>query len=589
MIWRNFLCSGLVLLAASVLGGCGDGEVQVPAATPTATLAVTTIPTATPSVSASPTRSNSATPAHTATRTASATGTAAQPSATPSVTETLQPSATMTGTASPSPSPSTTGVTPSVTPTASPSATTVSTVAVTATPSSTPTASLAPTSSQTPTVSATRTASTTATASPTSTATPDVAVGDDCGNGVTEPWEEECDDGNDAGGDGCGADCRLEPGGDPCIGIAQRSGDQLQLERVASGLTRPVALRAAPGDVNRLFVVEQRGRIRIIKRGVVLPTPFLDLSHKVTFGTELGLLSIAFHPDYARNGVFYVYYLETPSVEIGLRSVVSRFQVSADPDVAEPTSERILMLQPQPWNVHKGGDLFFGTDGYLYVPFGDGGLSTSRQDNGQSLDTWLGKILRIDVDGGDPYRVPPDNPFVATPNALPEIWAMGFRNPWRVSLDRLTRHMFIGDVGEGRYEEVDVVPAGVPFGLNFGWPRVEGNVCLRTPCNPQQFVSPLVEYLHADGHCSVIGGYVYRGCSMPSLHDHYFHSDFCSGFVRSFVYSNGTATDRRDWTAMLQPSERVLTAVSSFGQDARGELYICDLDGEVYRLVSGDG
>lgn len=401
---------------------------------------------------------------------------------------------------------------------------------------------------------------------------------------MTEPWDEECDDGNRAGGDGCSADCVLEPGGDPCAGVPQGSGEQLQLERIASGLVRPVSLRAAPGDVNRLFVVEQRGRIRIIKRGVVLPVPFLDLSHKVTFGTELGMLSIAFHPDYGSNGIFYVYYLDSPT-ETGLRSLVSRFQVSADPDVADPATERVILEQRQPWNVHKGGDLFFGLDGYLYVPFGDGGLSISQQDNGQRLDTWLGKILRIDVDGGDPYRVPSDNPFVGTPNALGEIWAMGLRNPWRVSLDRATGHMYVGDVGEQRYEEVDVIPAG-SSGLNFGWPRVEGHVCTRTPCNPAQFSAPLVEYLHADGACSIIGGFVYRGCAMPDLRGAYFHGDFCSGFVRSFVYDNGAATAVRDWTAELQPGERQLNAISSFGQDARGELYICDLDGEVYKLRS---
>jgi glucose/arabinose dehydrogenase len=351
-------------------------------------------------------------------------------------------------------------------------------------------------------------------------------------------------------------------------------------------LNRPVSLRAAPGDVNRLFVVEQRGRIRIIKRGVLLATPFLDLTHKVTFGTELGLLSIAFHPDYADNGIFYVYYLDTPP-ETGLRSLVSRFQVSADPDRADPATEHVILQQLQPWNVHKGGDLFFGLDRYLYVPFGDGGLSISQQDNGQRLDTWLGKILRIDVDGDDPYRIPPDNPFINVGGALGEIWAMGLRNPWRVSLDRTTGHLFIGDVGEQRWEEINVIPAR-GSGRNFGWPRVEGTVCTRSPCNPSQFAAPLIEYPHNDGACSIIGGFVYRGCSMPDLHRAYFHSDFCSGFVRSFVYDAGAATDRRDWTAMLQPAERLLNAVSSFGQDARGEIYICDLDGEVYQLVSAN-
>jgi glucose/arabinose dehydrogenase len=299
----------------------------------------------------------------------------------------------------------------------------------------------------------------------------------------------------------------------------------------------------------------------------------------------MGMLSIVFHPDYDTNGTFFVYYLDSvPGV--GYRSVVSRFLVSSDPNRADPSSEQIVLTQLQPWNVHKGGLLSFGPDGFLYVPFGDGGLSQSQQDNGQKLDTWLGKILRIDVNSGTPFAVPADNPFVGVAGAMGEIWTMGLRNPWRVTIDQETGNIYLGDVGESRWEEIDVIPAG-STAMNFGWDRMEGNHCLAAEgCEDGAYDAPALEYPHEDGACSVIGGYVYRGCAMPELRGTYFYADYCKAFVRSFVYDAGEITAEHDWTDELQPDGRKLDRITTFGQDARRELYVCDQDGEVFKLVA---
>lgn len=415
-------------------------------------------------------------------------------------------------------------------------------------------------------------------ATPTSTRTPTPTPA--CGNGVTDA-REECDDGNRADGDGCSASCLLEPRGDVCTGIPTGSGVRLDTRLVAAGLSSPLYVTAPPRDVSRIFIVEQTGRIRVVKWGELLATPFLDVTARISCCVERGLLSMAFHPDYARNGQFFVDYTDVDG-----NTVVSRFRVSGDPDVADANSEQVILRQQQPFPNHNGGLVVFGPDRYLYIGFGDGGSAGDPRDNAQNRRTWLGKLLRINVDGGVPYAIPADNPFVGTDNALDEIWALGLRNPWRFSFDRATHDLYIADVGQNLYEEIDVQPAG-SGGANYGWRFMEGLHCFRprTDCPMAGLTVPVVEYSHDQG-CSVTGGFVYRGCTMPDLRSTYFYADFCTGFVRSFIYTGGAATNTRDWTADLSPGGAQPTwQISSFGEDARGELYICDLRGAVYKIV----
>lgn len=361
---------------------------------------------------------------------------------------------------------------------------------------------------------------------------------------------------------------------------------------VVSGLAKPVCLTAPAGDTARLFVAEQQtGRIRIIKNGVLLATPFLDIGARIIkTGAEQGLLSLAFHPDYKSNGYFYVNYTNLSGAV-----TVSRFSVSAaNPDIAVSTSEMILLVVPEPEANHNGGTLLFGpNDGYLYISLGDGGGSGDNHGtigNGQDTATLLGKILRIDVNGGTPYSIPANNPFVDLPGA-DEIWANGLRNPWRMSFDRATGDLFIGDVGQDLWEEIDFQPAFSPGGQNYGWRLMEGNHCFNPPtnCDPGGLTPPITEYSHALG-CSVIGGYVYRGCQIPPLRGAYFYADFCSGRIWTIRYDGTTLSDSTDRTAQLDPPGiQAISQVSSFGEDARGELYILDLaDGEVYKIVSAD-
>lgn len=432
----------------------------------------------------------------------------------------------------------------------------------------------------------TPTPTSTATSTPTETPTPGPPG---CGNGRTED-QEECDDRNTIDGDGCDADCKLEPGGDVCTGIPTAPGSRLAAVLVADRLSQPLFVTAPPRDVSRIFIVEQPGRIRIVKWGQLLNQPFLDLTDKVNSGGERGLLSLAFHPDYAENGELFVDYTTGPNEE--LVSIVARFRVSEDPDRADPLSEEIILQQNQPFVAHNGGQLFFGPDRYLYVTFGDGGRSASNQNTAQDVSTWLGKILRIDVDGGDPYAIPPDNPFAGDDGVLDEIWLLGLRNPWRASIDPVTETIYIGDVGEGTYEEVNVQPRDQP-GLNYGWCCREGDEpygrCFQSQvtCAAGVFTDPTLVYEHTDGSCSVTGGFVYRGCAMPDLHGTYFYGDFCTSFIRSFVYDDGEARMQRDWTEELAPGGgRTIDSIAGFGTDARGELYICDLRGEVYKIVA---
>lgn len=353
---------------------------------------------------------------------------------------------------------------------------------------------------------------------------------------------------------------------------------QPALQTVLTGLLFPIHVAAAPNDSARLFIVQRSGLIRVMRDGQVLPTPFLDIRSQVSLEGDFGLFSIAFHPDYAENGLFYVCYVRPDST-----AVLERYQVSAtDPDVADPLSAALILSVPEPFTNHNMNIAAFGPDGYLYVSLGDGGSQEDPLGNGQNLGTLHGKILRLDVDGGSPYAVPATNPFVDDPSALPEIWAYGLRNHWRMSFDRATGDLYIADNGQNLWEEIDVQPAASAGGENYGWKVMEGAHCFDPPTNCDQtgLVLPALEYPHTDG-CSIIGGHVYRGSALPELVGRYFYADLCRGWVRSVRVTNGAVVDQRDHTA----SFGTRSSVVSFGQDARGELYIVEAGGTVYRIA----
>jgi glucose/arabinose dehydrogenase len=348
----------------------------------------------------------------------------------------------------------------------------------------------------------------------------------------------------------------------------------LAAEVVVSGLSAPVYLTAPAGD-RRLFVAEQAGRIRVVEAGQLLATPFLDVTDRVVSGGERGLLSIAFHPLYESNGYFYVSYTGD-----GGSSRIERFSVTANPDVADPASAKLILTVSQPFSNHNGGLIAFGPDGRLYIGLGDGGSGGDPQGHGQNTSTLLGSLLRIDVDGGDPYAVPADNPFVGAAGA-DEIWAYGLRNPWRFSFDGQTGNLYVADVGQNQWEEVNVVSA-TAAGLNYGWNVMEGAHCFANEaCDANGLVLPALEYGHSQG-CSVTGGYVYRGAAIPEILGHYFYSDYCRGFLRSFRYLNGSVTDEKQWDVGN------LGNVLSFGEDGVGELYVLSGNGSVYRLVAAN-
>jgi glucose/arabinose dehydrogenase len=349
----------------------------------------------------------------------------------------------------------------------------------------------------------------------------------------------------------------------------------IQLIEVASGLSSPLYL-TSPANDSRLFVVEQAGRIRIIKNGQVLAQPFLDIVSRVSSGGERGLLSVAFHPSYAANGFFYVNF-----TDLAGNTRVERFKVSSNPDVGDASSSKLILGVTQPFANHNGGLNLFGPDGMLYIGLGDGGSGGDPQGNGQRTNTLLGKILRIDVDNGDPYSIPSGNPFANQSGARPEIWAYGLRNPWRFSFDRTAGLLFVADVGQGSLEEIDVVPT-TRAGVNYGWNIMEGSSCFGSgSCSTAGLEPPVIEYNHSGGACSVTGGYAYRGSAIPELAGHYFYSDYCAGFLRSFLYSNGAATDQRTWDV------GTIGSVTSFGEDAAGEMYIVVQQGRVYRIGRG--
>jgi glucose/arabinose dehydrogenase len=300
----------------------------------------------------------------------------------------------------------------------------------------------------------------------------------------------------------------------------------------------------------------------------------------VSGGSEQGLLGLAFHPAYATNGRFFVDYTDAAG-----DTRVVEFQVSADPDSASAIEKEILFVD-QPFSNHNGGQLAFGPDGNLYVGLGDGGSGGDPQGNGQSLGTLLGKILRLDVDAASPYAVPTDNPFVGRAGAKGEIWSYGLRNPWRFSFDPETGAMWIGDVGQDQWEEIDMEPAA-QGGRNYGWNRMEGTHCYPpgSACSPTGLTLPVAEYEHRAG-CSVTGGFVYRGMELPELRGTYFYGDYCTGLVRSLRQVNGGPAEQRDWTpALRRTSGGAMEGLSSFGVDSRGELYLVLLSGEIYRLA----
>lgn len=356
------------------------------------------------------------------------------------------------------------------------------------------------------------------------------------------------------------------------VGEPQPGDSGITAALVADGLESPLFVTAPAGD-DRLFIVERSGRIRILRSEYVLEVPFLDIVDRVGTGGERGLLGLAFHPDYAVNGHFYVNYSDRDG-----NTRVERFSTSVDPDRADPASAKLVIGIDQPYANHNGGMIAFGPDGMLYVGMGDGGSANDPHGNGQNRTTLLGAMLRLDVDGGDPYAVPDDNPFAGQADARGEIWALGLRNPWRFSFERGGTRLYIADVGQNAWEEIDIVDAS-QAGLNFGWNVMEGTHCFGSAtCDQAGLTLPAVEYGHDQG-CSVIGGYVYRGNAMPDLAGHYFHSDWCRGWLRSFrVGVGGAISDHTDW-----PVGDIGNPLG-FGEDADGELYIASQNGRVYRL-----
>ncbi len=354
----------------------------------------------------------------------------------------------------------------------------------------------------------------------------------------------------------------------------------IRLNQVVEGLRQPTAIASANDGSGRLFVTEKRGTIRVVRNGAVLPEPFLDISSSVRSAeSERGLLGLAFHPQYRRTGLFFVYYTDQTG-----DIIVARYAVSANADRADPASAtEILHIQHRDAANHNGGSLVFGPDGYLYIGTGDGGGAGDRFGNSQNGGSLLAKILRVDVDAGSPYAIPKDNPFVNRAGFRPEIWAWGLRNPWRISFDRQTGDMFIGDVGQDQWEEVDFQPAGAPGGTNYGWNKLEGTHCYPpgATCDPAGFTPPVAEYSHTGNGCSITGGYVYRGAAQPALTGAYFFGDYCTGKLWAL-----SRDARGGWvTTPLITANGV--AVSTFGEDEAGEVYVADLNaGGLYAIVA---
>ena len=365
----------------------------------------------------------------------------------------------------------------------------------------------------------------------------------------------------------------------------------LALEPVVTGLNAPVQVTFAPGDDgSRLFVVTQYGKIRLIENDVLLATEFLDIHTKLTFSGEMGLLGLAFHPNYAQNGYFYVNYTDNTSGD----TVIERYSVDpGNPNLGLPGSGLVLLEIDQPFSNHNGGWIQFGLDGYLYIGMGDGGSGGDPGNRAQSGDSLLGKMLRIDVDNPGPglnYGIPASNPFVNDPNVLDEIWATGVRNPWRCDFDNLTGDLWIADVGQNLWEEIDFEPAGVG-GRNYGWRVMEGNHCYNpsSGCNQAGLTLPIQEYSHGGSpfRCSVSGGAVYRGNQMADMQARYFYSDYCSGQTWSLRQQGGAMVDFAEHTAeLLVPGGGGLSSIVALGEDADGEIYVISQStGGIYRII----
>jgi len=368
--------------------------------------------------------------------------------------------------------------------------------------------------------------------------------------------------------------------------LAAQAVPPLEFKRVAFGLSFPVFATSPPGDLHRVFIVEfNTGRIRILKDGVLLTTSFLDIGSLVTNNTNFGLLGLAFHPSYAINGWFFVQYVDNAS-----QPRVVRYTVSGNPDVADPASAQNILTLPAIVD-HQGGTLAFGpNDGYLYVAIGDG-LEADPSNNAQNDGTLLGKMLRLDVNSVLPYKIPPGNPFVGPGNPLDEIWAKGFREPFRFSFDRATGDLWLGDVGQAQREEIDFQPASDPGGRNYGWRLKEGTLCFNPPsgCSPGGLTRPVLDYGHVSGGCSgcVTGGSVYRGSAIPGLSGMYFFAEFCTGKIAALRYNGSRITFFQNVTAALAPPGGfTINQPSCIGEDGAGELYLTDFDGEVYKLIA---
>ena len=356
---------------------------------------------------------------------------------------------------------------------------------------------------------------------------------------------------------------------------------QYQLTEYVGGLTYPISMSNANDGSNRLFILEQPGIIQVLAGGQLQDTPFLDISALVSQDiyrgySERGLMGLAFHPQFAENGQFFVHYSDRQG-----NTVLARYTVSAEnPNTADPNSAEVLLTHPQPYPNHNGGQLAFGPDGYLYMALGDGGSAGDPQNNAQNPSVLLGKILRLDVDGEAPYTIPEDNPAnTVNANLAPEIWAWGLRNPWRFSFDSATGDLYIADVGQNQWEEINFQPADSPGGENYGWRIYEGTHRYTQEQDPGGTVFPIAEYDHSQG-CSVTGGYVYRGEELPGLQGVYFYSDYCSGNIWATYRDSAGA-----WQT-IEFMRNTGMSVSSLGQDDAGELYFADYRGRIMKLVA---
>jgi glucose/arabinose dehydrogenase len=372
-------------------------------------------------------------------------------------------------------------------------------------------------------------------------------------------------------------------------------GVTIKLTLVADGFDRPLVAESPPLEGSRVLVGEQPGVVTIIDHGQKLPAPFLDIRDRVeSGGNEQGLLGMAFHPDHAHNGKLYVHYTANGTTAPDGDTMVAEFRVSPnDPNTVDLATEKAILTVSQPETNHNGGDLHFGADGMLYLGLGDGGGGGDQHGpigNGQARDTLLGKLLRIDVDhpsGGRNYGIPSGN--MTGTGVRPELWAHGLRNPWRWAFDPCTGDKYIGDVGQDAVEEIDVEPAARGSGTNYGWRIMEGSQCYDPPtgCPEAGLTLPVASYTHDDG-CAVVGGYVYRGSAIPGLRGTYLYADYCRSRFWSFVYAGGAATAGQELTDELTLGGTLpVGPVTSFGQDAEGELYVTDLNGVLWRIDPG--